>query len=138
MCTAGKKEAYEESWIIYEFALCGIEKSLSSSISDQIFLLFNLRSTKLFRIEENTFLFTNLKYTAYIFCEHKSHWYNLLAENDYSASQDLHLFLFAVRKLRRWLLFPPQDDLDFSLSSRYISANKLFVTPYVHIAEKSA
>ena len=80
----------------------------------------------------------NLKYTASIFCEHKSHWYNPLAENDYSASQDLHLFLFAVRKLRRWLLFPPQDDLDFSLSSRYISANKLFVTPYVHIAEKSA
>ena len=55
-CTAGKKEAFEESWIIHEFPLCGIEKSLSSSISDQIFLLFNLRSTKLFRIEENTFV----------------------------------------------------------------------------------
>ena len=55
-CTAGKKEAFKESWIIYEFPLCGIEKSLSFSISDQIFLLFNLRSTKLFRIEENTFV----------------------------------------------------------------------------------
>ena len=55
MCTAGKKEAFEESWIIYKFPLCGIEKSFSFSISDQIFLLFNLRSTKLFRIEENTF-----------------------------------------------------------------------------------
>ena len=83
--------------------------------------------------------FTNLKYTASIFCEHKSRWYNLLTEYDYSASQDLHLFLFAVRKLRRWLLFPSQDDLDFSLSSRYTSANKLFVTfvTFVHIAEKS-